>query len=395
MLKRYKIAVVGAGYVGLSLSLLLSRDHHVSLLDIDKKKVDKINKGISPVPEKEFNQYISKYINKINLHATSNKDDALNNKDYIIIATPTDYNPDTNFFDTSSVDAVIDGISSSELKNTTIIIKSTLPVGYTKALSEEYKNLKIIFSPEFLREGSAISDNLNPSRIIIGSNSAEGKIFGEILKSISNNNDVPIIFTESSEAEAIKLFSNTYLAMRVSFFNELDSFAMSMKLNTEEIIKGVCSDERILNKYNNPSFGYGGYCLPKDTKQLLASYNEIPQSLIESIVKSNDIRKNFIAEEISKLNPKIVGIYRLLMKQGSFNNRSSAILGIIDRLKEMDMKIIIFEPNIEDGSFNEMKVLNNIQEFKEKCDLIVANRLDKKIKDVDFKVFSRDIFGIN
>jgi UDPglucose 6-dehydrogenase len=354
------ITVIGTGYVGMSLSVLLSKDNHVKAYDIDKKKVAMINDGKSPIQDKDIQEYLKS--KRLKLRATNNKIEALNNADFIIIATPTNYDPSTNYFDTSSVDlSVRDSIEIN--KEALIIIKSTIPIGHTNKLQEKFKTNKIIFSPEFLREGKALYDNLHPSRIVLGSNIKEAHDFAEILSKAALKKDIKKLFLSSSEAEAIKLFANTYLAMRVSFFNELDSFALSNDLDSKNIIEGVSSDDRIGSGYNNPSFGYGGYCLPKDTKQLLANYKEIPQSLISSIVESNSVRKDFIANFIQSKNPNSVGFYRLVMKKGSDNVRESASIGLIDRLNKVGIKTKIYEPLITDKYINESEVLSDKRLF--------------------------------
>ena len=386
------ITVIGTGYVGMSLSVLLSKDNHVKAYDIDKKKVAMINDGKSPIQDKDIQEYLKS--KRLKLRATNNKIEALNNADFIIIATPTNYDPSTNYFDTSSVDlSVRDSIEIN--KEALIIIKSTIPIGHTNKLQEKFKTNKIIFSPEFLREGKALYDNLHPSRIVLGSNIKEAHDFAEILSKAALKKDIKKLFLSSSEAEAIKLFANTYLAMRVSFFNELDSFALSNDLDSKNIIEGVSSDDRIGSGYNNPSFGYGGYCLPKDTKQLLANYKEIPQSLISSIVESNSVRKDFIANFIQSKNPNSVGFYRLVMKKGSDNVRESASIGLIDRLNKVGIKTKIYEPLITDKYINESEVLSDKRLFFSESDLIVANRMFPELEQFSNKVITRDIFNEN
>lgn len=386
------ITVIGTGYVGMSLSVLLSKDNHVKAYDIDKKKVAMINDAKSPIQDKDIQEYLKSKILK--LRATNNKIEALKNADFIIIATPTNYDPNTNYFDTSSVDlSVRDSIEIN--KEALIIIKSTIPIGHTNKLQEKFKTNKIIFSPEFLREGKALYDNLHPSRIVLGSNIKEAHDFAEILSKAALKKDIKKLFLSSSEAEAIKLFANTYLAMRVSFFNELDSFALSNDLDSKNIIEGVSSDDRIGSGYNNPSFGYGGYCLPKDTKQLLANYKEIPQSLISSIVESNSVRKDFIASFIQSKNPNSVGFYRLVMKKGSDNVRESASIGLIDRLNKVGIKTKIYEPLITDKYINESEVLSDKKLFFSESDLIVANRMFPELEQFSNKVITRDIFNEN
>ena len=387
-----KITVVGSGYVGMSLAVLLAQKNNVIVLDIDTSRVERINKKQSTIKDTAIESYLKD--KNLNLTATSNKEIAYKDTSFIIVATPTDYDQETNFFDTSSVDEVVK--EAIELNDDAlVIIKSTVPVGYTKDLQKKYKTDRIIFSPEFLREGNALIDNLYPSRIIIGSLSSSAKEFACLLQEGAKKENIDLLFIDSTEAEAVKLFANTFLAMRVSFFNELDSFSCIHNLNTRNIIEGVCHDERIGNTYNNPSFGYGGYCLPKDTKQLLANYDRVPQTLIQAIVSSNVTRKDFIANEISKENPRVVGIYRLIMKEGSDNFRSSAMLGIMRRIKEKGIEMIIFEPNLNQATFFDSQVIKDLNIFKEKSDLIVANRYSDKLNDVIEKVFSRDLFSNN
>jgi len=388
------ITVVGTGYVGLSLSILLAQKNKVIALDINSKRIDKIKKKISPISDFLIEKYLEE--EDLNLEATVDKQQAYKQSDYIIIATPTDYNEKTNHFDTSSVESVINDILAYN-KKALIVIKSTIPIGYTELLNKKFNVNNIIFSPEFLREGKALEDNLYPSRIIIGSKNEKAKKFGDLLLAcaIPDKSKIPIIFVQSSEAEAIKLFSNTYLALRIAFFNELDTFCESCDLDSKEIINGVGLDSRIGLFYNNPSFGYGGYCLPKDTKQLLASYKDIPNDIISAIVKANSTRKDFIAQSILKKNPNIIGVYRLAMKQGSDNFRSSAIIGIIERLKSYSLNVIIFEPFIIDDIFEGCDVYHDLNLFKEKSDVILSNRISDDLSDVATKVYSRDLFNIN
>ena len=392
MAERIKITVVGSGYVGMSLSVLLAQHNDVIVLDIDAERVNRINNKQSTVADDEIDLFLTQ--KSLSLTATLNNKEAYKDASFIIIATPTNYNLDSNRFDTNSVDQVVEDALKLNI-DALIVIKSTIPVGHTKSLQEKYKTDRVVFSPEFLREGQALKDNLYPSRIVVGSQLEAGSKFASLLKEGAKKTDIDMLFIESTEAEAVKLFANTYLAMRVSFFNELDSYALARELDTRSIIDGVCLDERIGDGYNNPSFGYGGYCLPKDTKQLLANYGEVPQRLIEAIVSSNTTRKDFISNEILTRNPRVVGFYRLIMKQGSDNFRSSAVQGIMKRIKARGIEVVIYEPVLKDSVFFKSKVINDLQAFKQMSDVVVANRLMNEIQDVAYKVYTRDLFGNN
>lgn len=389
-----KISIIGIGYVGLSNALVLSQFNDVVAFDLSTEKVKMLNNGISPIEDKEATNFLSNKDKNLNFRATTDSNEVYENAELIIIATPTDYDSDNNFFDTSSVELVIQNAISINSK-ALLVIKSTVPVGFTEKIKKQFNTDNIIFCPEFLREGTALHDNLFPSRIIIGEKSERSKKIAKLFVDASMKDDVEVFYTNSSEAEAVKLFSNTYLAMRIAFFNELDSYAESHNLDTKDIIKGVCSDKRIGSHYNNPSFGYGGYCLPKDTKQLRANYQNIPNSLISSIVEANSVRKDYIAEEIIKKNPKIVGVYRLIMKTGSDNFRSSSIQGVMKRIKSKGIKVIVYEPVISEKFFFNSKVVKNLDEFKDQSDLIIANRINNEIYDVLNKVYTRDLFNLN
>ena len=392
MINKTKITVVGSGYVGMSLAALLSQNNEVTVLDIDSARVDKINNKLSTVADAEIELFFSE--KDLSITATTDKKIAYEGASFVIVATPTNYDTVNNYFDTSSVDDVV-GDALKLNKQAYVVIKSTIPVGHTKLLQEKYATNRIIFSPEFLREGQALKDNLYPSRIIIGSHLEAGKTFAKILAKGAKKQDIETLFIDSTEAEAVKLFSNTYLAMRVSFFNELDSYALSNDLNAESIISGVCLDERIGGGYNNPSFGYGGYCLPKDTKQLLANFDQVPQTLMQAIVSSNSKRKDFIADSIINLKPRIVGIYKLSMKMDSDNYRASAIKGIMRRIKDKGIEIVIYEPDLKENEFENLKVLDSLKSFKDISDIIISNRLSSELDDVADKVFTRDLFGVD
>ena len=390
MVESHKITIVGTGYVGMSLAVLLAQNNVVSALDIDEARVELINQRKSTVVDKMIEQYLEE--RDLSLTATLDQSEAYTDAEFIVVATPTNYDPETNFFDTSTVENVIsDALALNE--TATIIIKSTVPVGFTASMKDKHNTKRIIFSPEFLREGQALHDNLYPSRIIMGSEHEHARHFANLLKRAAVKEKVEMLFMRSTEAEAVKLFANTYLAMRVSFFNELDSYALGEDLDTRSIIEGVSLDTRIGDHYNNPSFGYGGYCLPKDTKQLLANYDRVPQNLIQAIVTSNTTRKDFIAEQIIARQPQTVGIYRLAMKAGSDNFRSSAIQGIMKRIKAKGTNVIVYEPLLDEKWFFNSEVTHEFDDFKSRCDLIIANRMVFELGDVKDKVFTRDLFG--
>lgn len=385
-----KITVVGLGYVGLSNAVILAQSNTVVAVDLSEERVEMVNDKVSPIVDAELQEYLTE--RPLALTATTDLVSACKGAQYVVVATPTDYDPTSNFFDTTSVDSVTKTVLETD-EDAVVVIKSTIPVGHVDKLRTELGSDRIIFSPEFLREGRALHDNLYPSRIIIGEKSSRAQVFAELLAEGALADSVPIVFTDPKEAESIKLFSNTFLAMRVAFFNELDSYAMAGDMDSKQIIDGICLDPRIGTHYNNPSFGYGGYCLPKDTKQLLANFSEVPQNLIRAIVEANKTRKDYLADRILEANPKVVGVYRLVMKAGSDNYRQSSIQGIMKRIKSKGIEVVVYEPSLPDDHFFNSRVVRDLTAFKEEADVIVANRMEDRIADVAEKVFTRDLFG--
>lgn len=383
------IVIAGTGYVGLSNAVVLAQHHRVTAVDLSSQKVDLINRGISPIIDPEISDFLAN--KKLDLTATTNGDEAYASADVVIIATPTNYDEDSNFFDTTSVESVLDQLLAVN-PGALIVIKSTVPVGFTQRLRDERPHARIVFSPEFLREGKALYDNLHPSRIVVGDTGSDGQLFADLLVGGALDEDVPVLLTDATEAEAIKLFANTFLAIRVAYFNELDTYAATHGLNTAQIIEGVGLDPRIGNHYNNPSFGYGGYCLPKDTKQLLANYQEVPQNLIQAVVSSNTTRKDFVAADVLSLQPSVVGVYRLVMKAGSDNFRESAIQGIMKRIKAKGIEVIVYEPELADEEFFHSEVIRDLDEFKRRSDVILTNRKTSELSDVTEKIYTRDIY---
>lgn len=385
-----KIAVAGTGYVGLSNAVVLAQHHSVTAVDLSDEKVEQINRGLSPIIDHEISEYLAS--GKLDLRASTIGDAAYEDADVVVIATPTNYDEKSNFFDTSTVESVLSQVLRVN-SEAMVVVKSTVPVGYTKRLQHEHPNARIVFSPEFLREGRALYDNLHPSRIVVGDTGPNGKLFAELLLEGALDEDVPVLLTDATEAEAIKLFANTFLAIRVAYFNELDTYAAAHGLSTAQIIEGVGLDPRIGNHYNNPSFGYGGYCLPKDTKQLLANYQEVPQNLIQAVVSSNTTRKDFVAADVLSLEPAVVGVYRLVMKSGSDNFRESAIQGIMKRIKAKGIEVIVYEPELTDDDFFHSEVVRDLDEFKKRSDVILTNRRASSLSDVAEKIYTRDIYG--
>lgn len=383
------IVIAGTGYVGLSNAVVLAQHHHVTAVDLSAEKVGLINRGISPIIDSEISDFLAN--KQLDLTATTSGDDAYASADVVIIATPTNYDEDSNFFDTTTVESVLDQVLAVNAR-ALIVIKSTVPVGFTQRLRDERPNARIVFSPEFLREGKALYDNLHPSRIVVGDTGSDGQLFADLLVEGALDEDVPVLLTDATEAEAIKLFANTFLAIRVAYFNELDTYAATHGLNTAQIIEGVGLDPRIGNHYNNPSFGYGGYCLPKDTKQLLANYQEVPQNLIQAVVSSNTTRKDFVAADVLSLQPSVVGVYRLVMKAGSDNFRESAIQGIMKRIKAKGIEVIVYEPELADEDFFHSEVIRDLDEFKRRSDVILTNRKTSELSDVTEKIYTRDIY---